>query len=270
MTVAAVLMVRDEADIIEYTIRHLSTQVDEILVSDNLSSDGTRDILASLLDDDLITEVYDDTEIGYFQSAKVTALADKARDRGHDWVLPVDADERWTAEGDNRPIREYLRSVAPDVLAVKARLFHYLPSSEDDTAEPDPFRRIGWRLAESSGLPKMACRLVDGLVIEPGNHGCTINGARPRLVGGGLRVDHYSWRSAEQYARKVRNGARAYAATDLDEGIGVHWRMWGDPEAPDLEEHAAAHFARYFFAGRPPCAPGSDDPGGLVYDPAVA
>ena len=120
-----------------------------------------------------------------------------------------------------------------------------------------------------SSLPKVAVRLRPGLVIDAGNHGARFHGHAAPLSGGGLRVNHYSWRSAEQYGRKIRNGARAYAATDLPEGVGAHWRMWGDPDAPDLEERAAEHFRTYFHASRPPYAPGSSDPTSLIYDPAV-
>lgn len=271
MTVAAVLLVKDELDIVEFTLRHLAGQVDEIIVSDNGSTDGTRELLDELYRHGVVAEVLDDPVAGYWQSVKVSALADLARERGHDWVLPVDADEMWVTEPNERPIREHLLSLSPDVQACKARLFHYLPTAQDpsETVAPSPFRRIGWRLAEASSLPKMAARLVSGLVIEAGNHSVKIDGAWPRLVAGGLRVNHYSWRSPEQYARKIRNGARAYAATDLPEDVGPHWRMWGDPEAPGLEASAAAHFRRYFWACCPPLPPGSLDQRGLVYDPAV-
>lgn len=263
----AVLMVRDEADIIEHTVRHLATQVDHILVSDNLSSDGTSEILSRLVVEGLPLSILPDDEIAYFQSKKMSWLADRAREAGYEWGVFCDADEMWVAD-DRRPIREWLLGIPPDIPAVAGRLYHYLPTAQD-TDDPDPFRRICWRLAETSALPKMAARLVPGLVVEAGNHFVTVDGVHPRLVGGGLRVNHYSWRTPGQFARKVRNGARAYAATDLPKSVGPHWRMWGDPEAADLEERAAAHFRAYFFAADPPCAPGSTDPGGLVYDPAL-
>ena len=38
------------------------------------------------------------------------------------------------------------------------------------------------------------------------------------LVAGGLVIRHFSWRSEEQYLRKIRNGQAAYAATKA----GVH------------------------------------------------
>lgn len=275
MTVAAILMVKDEGDVIEHTIRHLATQVDEIIVSDNGSIDGTREILDRLQDDPPLGidfTLADDPDLGYWQSAKMTRLAAAARDLGHDWVLPVDADEHWVTEPQERPIRDHLLSLPPDVTVCRARLFHYIPTAQDPPVSevPSPFARIGWRLTEPSSLGKVAARLVPGLVIEAGNHGVTVKGARPALMGGGLRVNHFSWRSSDQYARKIRNGARAYAATDLPEEVGPHWRMWGDPDAPDLEESAAAHFRKYFWAPAPPCAPQSSDPRGLTFDPAVA
>lgn len=43
--VCAVMLVKDESDIIETTIRHLLWHVDEVIVADNMSTDGTYDIL---------------------------------------------------------------------------------------------------------------------------------------------------------------------------------------------------------------------------------
>ena len=268
MSCAAIMLVKDEADVLEHTIRHLHSQVDEIIVSDNNSTDGTRDLLEQLAGEGLVSTIYDDPDPAYFQSAKTTWLAERAREFGMDWVLPVDADERWRTF-DGRPIREHLLGIAPDVQAINGVLYHYIPSVEDDGEELDPFRRIVWRLAEPAGLPKVGARTLDGLSIDAGNHGVKFHGHPPALAAGGLRVDHFSWRSESQFGRKIRNGARAYAATDLPEGVGPHWRMWGNPDAPDLELRAAAHFRKHFLATDPPKAPGMSDPAGLIRDPVV-
>lgn len=270
MSVAAVLMVKDEVDIIESTVRHLLEHTDFVIVSDNLSTDGTRDILEQLAGESGRMLVVDDDVFAYYQADKTTALAARARELGYDWVIPCDADEMWVAD-DGRRIGDWLYAIPPDVPAVAARIFHYMPTAIDPPASevPNPFARIGWRLSGASSLPKVCVRAVPGLTIDPGNHGVKIDGVPPALVAGGLRVNHYSWRSTEQYAHKIVNGARVYAATNLDESIGPHWRMWGDPYAEDLPERAADHFRRYFWAPAPPCAPGSSDPRGMTYDPAI-
>lgn len=272
VSAAGLMMVRDEADVVEFTIRHLMTQdIDRLLVLDNLSTDGTSEMLAALaLETEGWLAIYPDLDPAYFQARKMTSLADQARELGYDWAVPIDADERWIAK-DGRTVGAFLRSIPPDVPVVAAGIYHYIPSGDDPSEQecPSPFDRIRWRLAEPSSLPKVACRTWPGLQIEMGNHGCSYDGLKNYLTSGGLRVDHYSWRSPEQFARKVRNGARAYAATDLPEGVGGHWRMWGDPDASDLDERAADWFRLHFHAPDPPRAPGSKDERGLIYDPAV-
>jgi glycosyltransferase involved in cell wall biosynthesis len=90
-------MVRDEADIIEGTLRHMADEVDHLIVADNLSSDGTRDILDTLAKDLPLT-VVDDPDPGYTQSAKMSALAERAAvEQRASWIVPFDAedDPRW-------------------------------------------------------------------------------------------------------------------------------------------------------------------------------
>src|ERR1700688_33804 len=109
MSVAAVLLVKDEADIIEFTLRHLKAQVDWIYAADNGSTDGTREILDALENGtaEAWLTVLDDPVVAYYQAEKMTALAVRARMNGYQWVIPADADEFWYAT-DGRPIRDFL------------------------------------------------------------------------------------------------------------------------------------------------------------------
>src|SRR5258706_10050034 len=84
------MLVKDESDVIADTVAHLLSQVDEVIVADNLSTDGTRDLLETMP-----VTVIDDREVGYYQSAKMTKLARLALSHGHEWVVPCDADEVW-------------------------------------------------------------------------------------------------------------------------------------------------------------------------------
>jgi hypothetical protein len=83
-------------------------------------------------------------------------------------------------------------------------------------------------------------------------------GAAKFLSSPGLALRHFSWRTPEQYAHKIEIGRAAYAATNMPEDIGAHWRMWDGA----THEEVMAHFREWFWADDPE----SDDE--LVLDPA--
>lgn len=246
------MLVKDEEDIIEYTIRHLLWHVDEVIVADNMSTDGTRNIIQGLADETRRVDVRDDLEVGYYQSEKTTALALEAYAAGFDWVIPCDADEIWYAP-DKQRIGDYLKGVPADVQIVTASLDHHIPTAADND-DPNPIRRIGWRMVEPSALPKVACRLHPRLEIHMGNH----TASAPGLITGGLCIRHFSFRSVGQYIRKLRNGESAYAAAPEKAAYGEHWREFaGKPD-----EAIADYFHTWFW---------SDDPSSdsaLTYDPS--
>lgn len=244
------MLVKDEVDVIEYTIRHLLAHVDHIIVADNGSTDGTREILESFP----IT-IIDDPEVGYYQAEKTTNLALKAFRDGFNWVLPCDADELWYPR-DDRPIRDYLDGIAPDVRIVKADLYNHLPGGDDDKDESNPFVRIRWRQRERAPIGKVCVRMGTDVQIHQGNHGASHNGTG--LSVSGLVVRHFSWRTAEQYLKKIRSGSAAYAATDLDETVGAHWRMFDGAEDSAVTDH----FERWFYFKEP------RNDSSLMFDPA--
>lgn len=253
MSVAAVMLVKDEADVIVSTIVHLLHHVDHVLIADNGSTDGTRDLLADLKDGTVT--VTDDREPGYYQSAKTTALAMVALEAGHQWVVPCDADECWYAP-DGRMLRDWFAGVAPDVMVVTSQLYNHVPTEDDRRKTLDPLRRITWRQREPQTLGKVAARLRPDLSIEMGNHGARTTGTG--LTVPGLHLRHFPWRSPEQYLRKIRNGSAAYAASNLPATFGVHWRMFdGKPDEAVLD-----HYEQWFHSSDP----GRDDT--LVHDPA--
>ena len=223
----AIAMVKNEADIIRATVTHTFEQgIDRMLIVDNGSTDGTRDLLADLSREFRIS-IGDDRETAYYQDHKMTALAAHARRHGADWVVPIDADEFWFAK--DRSVGDHLRSLRATTTRASAILRNVFPiaGNEHPTSLRDGPLRLDLR---PHVLPKVAARTHPLLWIGMGNH----SALRPGWMHASLHIAHLPWRSFEQLARKVRQGAAAYAATDLDEHLGGHWRRQAERADAEL------------------------------------
>lgn len=253
MTTFGVSMVRDEADVIAGTLRHLADEVDRLIVADNGSTDGTGDILRDLARDLPLT-VLDDPEPAYYQSAKMSALAERAAGMGATWIVPFDADELWVASAGR--IRDVLADLDADI--AHADLLNHFCTAIDPRGD-DPFRTIGWRQRDVAPLPKVAFRWEPGAVVHQGNHGVSLpSGGSAKAA---LEVRHFPYRSAAQFVRKAINGAGAYARTDLPADQGAHWRAYGQIAARHGHEALEDVFRQHFWYLSP-----TDS--GLVHDPA--
>lgn len=265
-----VAMVRDEVDILPATLTQMLTQVDGVLIADNGSVDGTRELLDAAERSGAPVRVVDDPEPAYLQSEKMTRLAHLAHDwLGAEWVVPWDADEWWHLPGGRAG--DWLLSIGRGVHAATAAVFDHVATALDPD-DPDPTVRMGWRRPDPLPLRKVAVRWADGLVIEQGNHGAVYGGVRPEAVPG-LVVRHFPYRTVAQLTRKVRNGAAAYAAAGdrLPEGMGAHWRQWGrllDEHGPDA---IGDLFRRWYWRADPanPATVEGEVLPALLFDPVA-
>lgn len=264
--VAAVMLVKDEADIIESTVRHLLAEVDYVLVADNLSTDGTKEILDGIAaeDDRLAVEV--DDVVGYYQSAKTTALSRKIWEMGFEWVVPVDADEIWYSPFGR--VADVLEALPHGGVFASALIKNHITTNRDIKQIPDPTVRICWRIRDFGTLPKVACRTSADLAIGMGNHDAVSTGRVDSTTGGRideqLYIHHFPWRSEKQFVKKIRNGAVAYAmAPELNEShFGEHWRAFGMPTEPFFEERCKNWFRQWGFRAKP------EQDASLIYEPA--
>ena len=219
-------MVKNEADIIAGSIRHMATQVDHLIVADNASTDGTRDILDHLATGLPLT-VLDDPDPAYYQSAKMSRLATlAAADHGAVWVVPFDADELWSAASGAR---------MADVLAVLSESIVYTPSYSHrpttfDETTGDPFTSMVWRNRRPDRIDKIVFRWEAGAIVRQGNHSVHLpsGGAVHREPQRPLVLHHFPNRSVEQFVGKTIQGAAAYRLTDLPQTEGTHWRQNGE------------------------------------------
>lgn len=216
----AIAMVKSEADVIENTVRHLVAQgVAHFVVMDNGSSDGTLQILRRLENEIPGFHVGLDHEPAHYQGAKMTVLADAVRRAGATWVLPFDADELWY--GAHGTVADTLEHLREPLCGAKIHNVFPAPGNAfqvDDTAQK---------------LDKVAFRPTRTVTIGEGNH----SARRPGPYAEELRVLHLSWRSYEQFAAKLRNGAQALEMTDLPQSMGDHWRSGGRLNDTELREH---------------------------------
>lgn len=202
----AVSMVRDEADVVGFTVEHLLDQgVDRVVVLDNGSEDETREILLSLG-----VEVTEGAGAVYQQARIMTDLASRAAPG--EWVIPFDADELWSN-------LDLLADLDADV-AIARPLVH-VPRA-DDIDDPNPCRRITHRQPHPEPQPKVAFRWQPGVNLDMGNH--RVFGDSGRHAEPGLDVRHFQYRSLEQMTAKVRRGTVALDAAGMPPSIGTHWR----------------------------------------------
>jgi glycosyltransferase involved in cell wall biosynthesis len=198
MRIAAVCTCRNEADIIEASIRHLLAEgVDEVRIADS-STDATPDILRRLHRETGRVAWFEDTEPYHQQQAWVDRLAAEAE---AEWIVPFDADEWWlTTTGE--PLAKVLGESCENKLY--AQLWHHLTPDE--------------KYIVPERLPKVAYRWSPEAHIAPGNHDVSLPGG----LSGLLEIRHYQYRGFDHYCRKMRERNATLAPDARARGDGAH------------------------------------------------
>jgi glycosyltransferase involved in cell wall biosynthesis len=166
--VSACLIVRDEASRIARCLTALAPYVDEIVVADTGSTDGTADIARALG-----AHVVDVAWRDDFAEARNAAAAACA----HDWVLSIDADE--VPRGEPGAFREALAEVGPGIAAVSLAIVEsgaFDPRGSASHRAVKVYRRslarwqgrvhehVAWRRGVDAGRQAPALRFADELV----------------------------------------------------------------------------------------------------------
>ncbi|MGD0797733.1 MAG: glycosyltransferase family 2 protein [Acidobacteriaceae bacterium] len=244
------LLVRDEADVIDLFIRyHIRAGIDALVVTDNGSSDGTRDILEHHLRAGAVTEIIDEPTHVFDQPRFVDRMILRARDYyGADYCINSDADEFWyTASGSLRheiSLNQTNRIYCPSFYMLPAQGQDFWQATDRCVKRADP-RKFGvtkyYNLFDKP-MHKAIHRTQGYRMIDPGNHGLEMEDDFP-LPGNVLNrlrsslrykysvrskaiwIYHYSIRSVQQFKKKIlQNGAALEANNNSVERDASHWR----------------------------------------------
>jgi len=228
MNLFMTLLVRDEEDIVAANLLyHLSRGVDHIIVTNNRSVDGTREILQEFERAGQITLI-DEEEDDFSQFRWVTRMARLAQKMGADWVINNDADEMWwPVEGD---LKSVLAAVPPAYGCVKVQRMNALPLR---SLSGHPFEAMRFRDVQSvNGLgqrlpPKVAHRAAADVCVQQGNHCALAPSLGPSVASSRIVISHFPYRSYPQFERKIASGGAAYLRnTALPPGEGAVWRAF--------------------------------------------
>ncbi len=109
MKIVSFTMVNNESEIIESFVRYNYNFVDEMVIIDNGCTDSTIKIVRKLIAEGFRITVYDESLEAYNQYRLDNKYLNKIIDEiNPDLILPLDADEFLTGEGNPRKILENL------------------------------------------------------------------------------------------------------------------------------------------------------------------
>jgi glycosyltransferase involved in cell wall biosynthesis len=227
MKLVMTLLVRDEEDILADNLDfHLAQGVDEVIVTDNGSVDGTLEILRSYEARGLVRIIVEPTD-DYSQGRWVTRMARlAAAERGADWVINNDADEFWWPRTGS--LRSVFEGLDADVGTVVGHRTNFVPRPEDGRPY---WERMTLRERESLNPvgkplpPKLAHRAHPEIVVVQGNHRIKGPDLGSELDDGSIEILHFPMRSYAQFENKIVKGGRAYARNkELPVNTGRTWR----------------------------------------------
>ena len=218
MTVIAIATMRDEADVAGYVVRHMLDECDGVIVFDHGSTDGTSEILRSIVHPRLTVAPL--RTPGFDHARILATLVGMAQGLGATWIVPFDADEWWSAHGGR--IADVLEALPDHFDFAIARQWTMVPQPGDLEYE-NPFSRItSYRYAPEV---KVAFRPGHRRRLAAGSH--SVSGVR-LPASDLLWIRHYPYRTPEQAMRKVRQGKAALETAGEVPENGAHWRALGE------------------------------------------
>ncbi len=240
MILTMVILVKNEIDIIEKNIHfHAKNGVDNFVIMDNNSTDGTRELLEELKKKYEITII---EEKGVYSQAKwMTKLAHIAKKiYNSTWVIPNDADEFWIPKKNNLKESLPLNGAVLTINRYNRLLYENIKSvfeSEYKIVNPVLYnketqlndKKICMQLVKIS--PKVIINPKGLLWIRGGNHKALhllnfkdyFKKYEKIKRYKKIEVNHFPIRSFEQFKKNIENRVKLLKQKA---SMGPHYKRW--------------------------------------------
>lgn len=199
MKLIAIMHVKNGMKTIEECLNKLSTLVDEIIMVDNGSTDGTLEIFKNY--PKIVKLLY--TE-GYHGGRDVRLLLEEAKKRYPDWILLIDSDEVFEKHLTRKIIDKYMHSGHD---RVQFRMFNFWLSKKYFRIDRD------WFLYTLKPARQMFRNLEGVYFNNIKVHYGPIQGINPEAYTSPFRIKHYGYVEKEEVDRKIQ----MYATVDEGE-----------------------------------------------------
>lgn len=224
------LLVKNEEPLLELNLRfHKAMGVAGFIITDNNSTDGTRDIIRRYQKLGWVLEFIEEPGEDYRQQAWVDRMIETARRHfAPDWIINADADEFWYAPCGS--LAQEVASVRSNVLqceVVGMRPLEGIPLTEwnetVDAAPPALREQLSPYSIFSHRTYKVMHRTAGYLRISMGNHKVRMLPRCQRRCD--IAVFHFNIRSKAEFLQKMINGGEQLARNPRKHG-GRHWRYF--------------------------------------------
>lgn len=227
------ILAKNEEDIIEENlIFHKKMGVDGFIVTDNNSTDKTREIFEKYYKLGWIKEIIDEKSQEYSQIQWVDRMIKIARDKYKaDWVINADADEFWYSR--NSCLKSEISKSHSNI--IKCEIFNVLPESEKKFYYNTKLIKKILNLNEynlskfnvfTEQIPKVMHRTKGYKEIQMGNH--SVKMFIPLYEKSrDIQIFHYSIRNLKHFKEKMINGGRNVEKNlKLGKQVANHWRYF--------------------------------------------
>lgn len=212
----ATILVKDEEDILKDMIEHhLNAGVDAFIITNNRSTDKTREIAENYKQ---VLKIFDELDNTHHQEAHVTKMARYACKYKPEWIVHLDADEFWNGFDFLNDIKEN------GVISTLAYIHPPVHSEFGFNPIKQRFYLDLKELQSATDETKVIHRPSEKVVIRHGNHWMDFID-EPFIKTDEIYRHHYPLRYYKQMVNKAVLGHKAMISRG---GFCGRWGTWHD------------------------------------------